>query len=140
MPSTPLIVKIGLVYIAFSSILVGAWAQFAPEQFYANFPISGHAWVALDGAFNEHLIRDVGGLNLALASLALIALLRPSLIQAPVVGIAALVFGVPHLIYHLAHLGIYQPSDQIGNALALSLNVAMPILLFLKQPERTQTK
>ena len=84
--------------MVFSSVLVGAWAQFAPEDFYAHFPINAHAWIALDGAFNEHLIRDVGGLNLALASLALMALLRPALIAARVVGM--LCFGVIFVCLH----------------------------------------
>ena len=133
MSSTPIVVKLALAYMVLSSVVVGAWAQFAPEDFYAHFPINTHAWIALDGAFNEHLIRDVGGLNLALASLALMALLRPTLIAARVVGIAALVFGVPHLMYHLTHLGIYRPIDQVGNAIALGLNVAVPMLTFLER-------
>lgn len=40
----------------------GSWAQFRPGSLYAEFP-GGKGWVAGHGAFNEHLIRDLGGLN-----------------------------------------------------------------------------
>ena len=48
---------------------VGAWALAAPRSFYDGFPMPGllGAWVASDGPYNEHLVRDVGSLYLALA-------------------------------------------------------------------------
>lgn len=48
-----------------TTLVVGAWALLAPASFYRAFPL-GRAWVAVDGPFNEHLLRDVGGLFLAL--------------------------------------------------------------------------
>ena len=46
---------------------VGVWALAAPQAFYEAFPGIGFgAWVGVDGPFNEHLIRDVGALYLAL--------------------------------------------------------------------------
>jgi hypothetical protein len=64
-------------------------------------------WVAVDGPYNEHLVRDVGALNLALAAFTLLAaasLARP-LVQATLV--AAVVAGTPHLVYHLRHADVY---------------------------------
>ena len=61
-------IRIALGYLAFVSLEVGIWAQFAPRSFYDDFPGLGRAWVRVDGPFNEHLVRDVGGLNLALAA------------------------------------------------------------------------
>ena len=48
---------------------VGVWALIAPQSFYDAFPSIGFgAWVGVDGPFNEHLIRDVGALYLALVA------------------------------------------------------------------------
>jgi hypothetical protein len=38
----------------------------APAGFFSRFPFAGHAWVALLPPYNEHLVRDVGALSLAL--------------------------------------------------------------------------
>lgn len=65
-------VALALAYLSLTSAVVGVWAQFFPRAFYERFPGFG-IWVAGDGPYNEHLIRDVGGLNLALAVLALLA-------------------------------------------------------------------
>ena len=44
---------------------VGLQALFTPRSFYDDFPL-GRGWVAMDGPYNQHLVRDVGSLNLAL--------------------------------------------------------------------------
>ena len=64
--------RLALGILAAAALVVGAWAQFAPASFYTSFP-GGRGWVAVDGPYNEHLIRDIGGLNLALAVMALAA-------------------------------------------------------------------
>ena len=51
--------------LAFSAFGVGVQAEFFPRSFYDDFPF-GRGWVAMDGRYNEHLIRDFGALNLAL--------------------------------------------------------------------------
>lgn len=61
--------RLALGYLGLTSALVGVWAQFFPQMFYDQFPGFG-VWVAGDGPFNEHLVRDVGGLNLSMAALA----------------------------------------------------------------------
>ena len=67
--------------------------------------------MALDGPYNEHLVRDIGGLNLALAFVAVMALVTGSTLLARVTGGAALVFGVPHLLYHATHLDGFETGD-----------------------------
>lgn len=47
---------------------VGVWAAGFPQSFYDSFPGFGFVWISVDGPFNEHLIRDVGSLYLALAA------------------------------------------------------------------------
>ena len=38
----------------------GLWATLSPRSFYDEFPGGGRAWVAADGPYNEHLVRDFG--------------------------------------------------------------------------------
>ena len=47
---------------------VGVWALVFPREFYDSFPGLGFGAWATDGPFNEHLIRDVGALYLALVA------------------------------------------------------------------------
>src|SRR5438552_3858143 len=70
--------RVLLVIVAAGNGIVGLWASLAPHSFYDDFPGGGRHWVAVDGPFNEHLVRDVGTLNLALTVLAVAALVRPS--------------------------------------------------------------
>ena len=87
---------------------------------YDDFPGAGRSWVAPDGPFNEHLVRDVGVLNLALAVVTIAAavwLTRP-LVRAT--AWAWLAYSVPHLVYHVLHRGALDPSDQVGSLQAIT--------------------
>lgn len=124
-------IRIALGYLALLSLEIGVWAQFAPQSFYDHFPGLGRAWVRIDGPYNEHLIRDVGGLNLAIAALfiaAIITLSRPMII---VSAIAALLYGVPHLVYHIAHTDGLSDGDIAASLGGLALFAALPIALLL---------
>ena len=44
----------------------GSGPRSCPAAFYDDFPGLGRMWVAPDGPYNQHLVRDVGELNLAL--------------------------------------------------------------------------
>ena len=55
----------GLLVLAVSALTVGLWALLVPRSFYDDFPLPGRAWVSTLGPYNEHLVRDVGALNLA---------------------------------------------------------------------------
>ena len=124
---------VALVVLASSSAAVGGWAQLFPRSFYDDFPGLGRVWVAVDGPFNEHLVRDVGGLNLGLALVAIVALVTGSALVARAAGGAALIYGVPHLIYHATHLDGFDTVDKVAMlgglamaALAAVLVVAAP--------------
>ena len=67
------VVRVLLVLLAASSGLIGLWAAFAPRSFYDDFPGGGRHWVAADGPYNEHLVRDVGGLYVAMTVVAIVA-------------------------------------------------------------------
>lgn len=108
-----------------AQLIIGIWALLAPRSFYGDFP-TGQGWVAKAGAYDEHLVRDVGSLFIAIAVLALIAAV---LLTRSVVVIACVVFllySVPHLIYHALNLGPYDTADAIGNVVALSAEVLAP--------------
>src|SRR5437879_910064 len=51
-------VRLMLWVLAFSAFGVGVQAAFFPRSFYDDFPM-GRGWVAMDGRYNEHLVRDV---------------------------------------------------------------------------------
>jgi len=114
-------VRVGLGYLAATGLLVGLWAGLAPRSFYADFPGLGRVWVAVDGPYNEHLVRDVGWLNLALAAATIWAMV--TLTRALVVAVLAawLVTSLPHLAYHLGSLGGLATTDRVGEVATLAL-------------------
>ena len=127
-----LVVRVGLAYLAASALLVGLWAGLAPRSFYDDFPGLGRVWVAVDGPFNEHLVRDVGWLNLALAVVTIWAAvtLTRGLVVATLV--AWLVTSVPHLLYHVRNLEGLATSDRVGELASLALAPAVAAgLLFV---------
>lgn len=121
-----LLARAAVLLIALNALTVGVWAQFAPESFYRAFPGLGWAWVSVDGPYNEHLIRDVGGLNLALW--------QPGL-AAPF-ALASLAYQLPHNAYHLAHLElIASPLERFAQSAGLLFNVlAALIVVFWCRP------
>ncbi|HEV7964049.1 MAG TPA: hypothetical protein VGP57_16040 [Actinoplanes sp.] len=126
-----------LLILAAIAAYVGAWALLAPAAWYDTFPGAGHHWLPILGAYNEHLARDVGGLYLALAALSVGAAARAAdgyLVR--LAAIAWLVFSVPHLVYHLGHLGVYAGLDRAGNAVSLSVVVLLGVALLI--PVRTR--
>ena len=123
--------RIALGYLALVSLQIGLWAQFAPQSFYDDFPGLGRSWVAVDGPYNEHLVRDVGGLNLALAAVLIVAFItlsRPVIIAA---SIASLLYGVPHLVYHIANKDELATSDVAMSIGGLALFAVIPIALIV---------
>jgi hypothetical protein len=124
-------IRVALAYLAVVSLEIGVWAQFAPRSFYDHFPGLGRAWVSVDGPYNEHLVRDVGGLNLGLAAVVIIAFItlsRPTIIAA---AAATLLYGVPHLIYHIVNTDGLEGSDIAASLGGLALFAALPILLIV---------
>jgi hypothetical protein len=136
---SPFLARIVLALLAISSAVVGFWAGFAPRSFYDKFPGGGHEWVSPDGPYNEHLVRDVGTLNLALTVVTVFALvlLARSLVLAT--AIAWLVYGVPHLVYHARHLGPFSGSDTTTIPVSLALAVVGALLLLLPPRRAAET-
>jgi hypothetical protein len=119
----------GLLILAAASLAVGLWALPAPRSFYDDFPLPGRDWVSTLGPYNEHLVRDVGALNLAFGVLLLLAaaLLERRLVQVSLVSY--LVYAVPHLIFHLTTGHAFPLLDNIANLVTLGLAVLLPLVL-----------
>lgn len=114
-----------------TGLFVGLWATFAPRSFYDSFPGAGRRWVSIDGPFNEHLVRDVGSLNLALALVAAIAAVTLGIVVVRAAAGAWLVYSVPHLAYHLHHLADMEAIDAAGNVVTLSASVVIPVVILV---------
>lgn len=119
-----------LAFLVAGGVVVGVWALVAPASFYADFGLT-QGWVQANGAFNEHLIRDVGGLNLAIAVLTAAAWVIADARLDRAVAVAWLVYGVPHLTYHATHLEALAAVDAVAQLASLSLYVVAPLLLLL---------
>jgi hypothetical protein len=122
--------------LALSSAVVGVWATFMPRSFYDDFPGGGRAWVSPDGPYNEHLVRDVGALNLALTAVTLFALVALSRQLVLATAVAWLAYGVPHVVYHLRHLGPFDGSDVTAIPTSLMLAVVGALLLLVPPARR----
>lgn len=108
-----------LVTLLASWLPLGVWASAAPRSFYDSFPGFGRTWVSPDGPFNEHLLRDVGGLWLGLSALLIYALLEGSRPLVRAAGLVVVVFSVPHVGYHVTNTEVLAVSDAIANIAAL---------------------
>jgi hypothetical protein len=117
--------RVVLAVLAVSGATVGLWATFAPRSFYDDFPGGGRSWVAPDGPFNEHLVRDVGALNLALTVLTVAAAIMLVRSLVVVAALGWLAYGVPHLVYHVRHRDVFDTGDQLASLTSLAL---LPVL------------
>ena len=123
--SRQLAARLALAYLAISGLFVGVWASVAPHSFFSDFPGLGHMWTASDGRYNEHLVRDVGDLNLALAVVTIAACIWFSRVLAISAALAWIVYSAPHLAYHVFNLEVVKAGDQVAEIVTLTI----PILL-----------
>ncbi len=138
-----LAVKLLLAWFAFFGLTIGSWQQFAPKSFYSDFPGFGRHWVSPDGPYNEHLLRDVGLGNLAVGTVALVALLTGVVWVARAVGLAVVVVNLPHQLYHQAHVSVLPTvTDQVLQSISLaavSLAAVALVVLTFRLPAAAST-
>ncbi|MEM9467557.1 MAG: hypothetical protein AAGA90_19435 [Actinomycetota bacterium] len=127
-------VRAVFAYLALQSAVIGSWALLAPRSFYDDFP-AGRSWVSVDGPYNEHLVRDVGALNLAILVLFLVAALRPTRELVRLAAIVAIVWGLPHLTYHLFNTDGLGAADVVANLGGLALFVVLPATVVRRPTE-----
>jgi hypothetical protein len=129
----------GLLFVAATPLAGGLWALLLPRVFYEDFPLPARQWVSTLGPYNEHLIRDYGALNLALAVLLLSAAIYLERRLVRVALVTWLVFATPHFVFHLGqthHFSTTSNAEQLGG---LGLLVVLPlVLLFLTTHRESQ--
>ena len=125
------VVRVLLVLMAVSSGFIGLWAQLAPKSFYDDFPGAGRHWVSADGPYNEHLVRDVGGLNLALTVVIVVAAIVLGRVIVRTAAVATLAFAIPHLAYHSAHTDLYETSDAFASIFSLGFGALLPVVVLV---------
>ncbi len=124
-------IRIALGYLCVIALQLGVWATFWPRSFYDDFPGLGGGLIHVDGPYNEHLVRDVGALNLALASLLIFAALtlRRSVVMAA--AIASLVWTLPHLVYHAFNTDGLSGADIAMSLGGLVASAVVPALILV---------
>lgn len=114
---------VALAVVAVIMLPAGLQAAFTPTSFFDDFPI-GRAWISPAGeAYNEHLVRDVGALFLAMVIITAWTVLRHGPTRP--VAVAWLVFGLLHLAFHTRHLDGFGRLDQVGLVASV---VIVPVL------------
>ena len=138
MQKAPLTVLAGLWVLGIFGLYTGIQQQFLPRVFYDQFPGFGMSWVSTDGPFNEHLMRDLGGANLALTFLIFLAIARPTAYLVRGVAIAVLIAQVPHFVYHALHLDLLPNSLERGlQTASLGLVLLVPVLVLIASHSMT---
>ena len=127
-----------LAVLTASAAYVGGWATPFPRSFYDSFPGLNRAWVAGDGPYNEHLVRDVGAFYLALAVAGVLAMVWRERHVTLLVAAAWTTFSVPHLIYHVAHAGELEAFDAVAQVVALTVTLVLAVLLLVGAARRTE--
>lgn len=115
------LIQLGVIQVA-----LGLYALFFPRSFYEDFPF-GLGWVEALPAYNEHLLIDFGGLYLATAVMLIAASLRLERRWVVISLLAYLAFSIPHTTWHLFNLEPYTTGNAIGNVVALSATVLLPL-------------
>ena len=117
------IARWALALIAAFMLPTAIQAAFTPKSWFDDFPF-GRGWIAADGAaYNEHLVRDVGVLFLALIIVTVWAAWKRQAVLG--VAVAWLLQGVLHLVYHIGHLDGLGTADKVGLVGSL---VSIPVL------------
>jgi hypothetical protein len=135
----PSVQRILLAVLSFFGLMTGVWAYFFPRHWYDTFPGMGLSWLPQLGPFNEHFATDTGAMFLGLATLSIAAFIgstNTTLVR--VAGAAWTVFNLLHWIFHMRMLHMYEPRDQVLNAITLSAILVVSALLLLPPPRATQ--
>ena len=131
--------RILLVVLSFFGLVTGVWAYFFPRHWYDTFPGMGLSWLPQLGPFNEHFATDTGAMFLGLATLSIAAFIwstNTTLVR--VTGAAWTVFNLLHWIFHMRMLHMYEPRDQVLNAITLTAILIVSALLLLPTRRATQ--
>ncbi len=130
-----IVARVGLGYLSGFALLLGVWAGLAPRSFYDDFPGLGMAWVSVDGPYNEHLLRDIGSLNLALAVVLIAAFVTLTKQMVIVAAGASLAWNIPHFLYHAFNTDGLGTTDIVLNLGGLAFSSLYPMVLLSLAPK-----
>ena len=125
------VLRAGVWFLTVVEILVGLVATLAPQAFYDHVP-----WVNLMPPFSEHLMRDYGAMNLALALIFVVAATTMQRRLVRLALVAYLLFAIPHLIFHVMHLENFTMAAAVAQTTLLTLAVLLPIALLILTTHR----
>jgi hypothetical protein len=121
--------RIGLLFLAVTTLNGSMWALPFPRSFYDEFPLPGREWVSTLGPYDEHLVRDYGALNLALG----ILLVGAAIVLERRLTLVALVswlgYAAPHFLYHTTLTEHFSLVDDAAQLTSLGLQVVLPLAL-----------
>jgi hypothetical protein len=107
---------------------VGLWAAFFPNSFFQDFPgVLGQRWFTEHDTYDEHLVRDVGTLHLALLVPTVGAIVKR--VPDRLVGWMWVPMALPHAWFHANHLEGLAPSEQYATMAGLISVVAASVFL-----------
>jgi hypothetical protein len=124
-----------LVLIAVFMLPAGVQAALFPRSFFDDFPL-GRGWVVdTGGPYNEHLVRDVGVLFVAL----IVATVWTAWTRAGDRAVAAawIVQGIGHLAFQAAHLDHLSRADRAGLLISLIIVVVLAVAAIFYPTTRT---
>jgi hypothetical protein len=121
--------RIGLLFLAATTLNGSLWALPFPRSFYEDFPLPGRDWVSTLGPYDEHLVRDYGALNLALGILLVATAIFLERRLTRVALVAWLGYAVPHFVFHTTLTEHFSPFDNVGQLGSLGLQVLLPMVL-----------
>lgn len=128
--------RVPVAILAVSGLNLGVWIQAAPRSFFDEFPGFGHRWVSALGPYNEHLLRDFGGMNLALGLLALVATVWFGRTLVRAACGTWFVFAIQHVAFHVAHVEALDGVDRWASPGALVFVAVIAVLGWLLAPAR----
>jgi hypothetical protein len=134
-PLTNVPLRVGIWFLVFVELAVGTVATLTPRVFYDDIP-----WVSLAPPYSEHLMRDYGAMNLALAVVTLVAAITMEQLMVRVALAAYLVFAIPHLLFHVTHHRHYTATAAIAETAALVVAMLLPVALLSLTGRRSRVE
>jgi hypothetical protein len=128
---TSSVLRVGVWFLTFVEVVVGLVATLAQRAFYDHVP-----WVNLMPPYSEHLMRDYGAMNLALALVFMVAATTMERRLVRLALVAYLLFAIPHLIFHVMHLENFTTVAAVAQTTLLTLAVLLPVALLILTRQR----
>ncbi len=128
------LVRVGLGILTCVQLGTGLWQLLVPERFYRDFPT-----VSLAPPFNEHLMRDFGGANVAIGVIVLAVAVWLEKKYVVLALVAYLAFSVPHLLFHMTHLHDASSAEVAFQVVSLGSAVVLPVIVLALVPRAFRT-